>query len=71
MSNFRRIASGMGTVVTIIGMYKAQGVVARHMKENNHSSDSILSGRIATIFVMSIVIGSVVDKVINHAFGHE
>jgi len=71
MSNFRRIASGMGIVVTIIGLYKAQGVVVQYMKENEFSSEDINSGRVATIFVMSIIIGGFIDKTISYAFGED
>lgn len=68
MSAFKNIASGVGTVVTLMGIYKAQKIVAHQMKEQGYSTDSIASGRVAAVFVTSILIGGMVDKVINFAF---
>lgn len=68
VSSLKSIASGVGVVVTILGIYKAQDVAVRHMKEHDYSSDDILSGRTATVFVMSIIIGGVIDSVVKISF---
>ncbi|KEY59862.1 hypothetical protein [Serratia sp. DD3] len=68
MSVFRHLATATGIIATLFSVYQAQGAMAEQMRKDACSPWAVRVGRIGALFVTSLLMGGLVDALIQRVF---
>lgn len=68
MSIFKLISVGSGLLLTTAAVYTAQDKIAKACEEDEELKSIKTEGRVLASFVTSVIVGGVVNKLINRVF---